>query len=197
MSANEVVEKILADARAEAEKIASDAQSNLDAAQAKLQNKLDNYKKRTAELAEKAAKDKKDHLLASARMQIAKEFLAEKRVILDEVFDKASEDMKNWPDQEYKDLMARLMELVVETGDEQVVLDTNETKLDQQFIRQVNEKLAAKQKGNLTLASERADIGAGFILKRGKIKNNVSLQVMLSQGRKELETELAKGLFEN
>jgi hypothetical protein len=45
------------------------------------------------------------------------------------------------------------------------------------------------------LSDERQDLGAGFILKRGKVKTNVSLDVLMDQTRKELEIELAKGLF--
>jgi vacuolar-type H+-ATPase subunit E/Vma4 len=47
------------------------------------------------------------------------------------------------------------------------------------------------------LADEKQDLGAGFILRRGKIKTNVSLDVLLERARKELEIELAKELFEN
>jgi len=83
----------------------------------------------------------------------------------------------------------------VETGDEEVIIDNNETQIDQRFIEQVNRKLGPGYKGNLRLSDERQNIGGGFILKRGKIKNNVSLQVLLTQARKELEIELAKELF--
>jgi vacuolar-type H+-ATPase subunit E/Vma4 len=51
-------------------------------------------------------------------------------------------------------------------------------------------------KRNLRLADERHDFGGGFILKRGKIKNNVSFDVLLAQARRDLEIELAKELFE-
>jgi hypothetical protein len=42
------------------------------------------------------------------------------------------------------------------------------------------------------LAREKQDLGGGFILRRGKIKNNVSFEVLLTQARKELEIDLAK-----
>ena len=83
----------------------------------------------------------------------------------------------------------------IETGDEEVVVDNNEKRINPEFIKLVNRELGPGYKGNLRLSHETADIGAGFILKRGKIKNNVSLPVLLTQARKELETELAKELF--
>jgi vacuolar-type H+-ATPase subunit E/Vma4 len=197
MGAEEVVEKILADAKAEAEGIKKQAEEKEAAEQAKLAEKLDEYKKQTDILAQKAGKDKKLHLLAAARMDIAKEYLAEKRKILDEVFAQAQMQLQNLPDEDYHKFMTKLMLEVVETGDEEVIIDNNETRIDQEFIKQINRKLGPGYKGNLRLADERQNIGGGFILRRGRIKNNVSLKVLLAQARKELEIELAKGLFVN
>jgi vacuolar-type H+-ATPase subunit E/Vma4 len=99
------------------------------------------------------------------------------------------------PDKEYRALCTKLMLDAVETGDEEVVIDKNEKRIDQEFIKQVNRELGPGYKGNLKLSDERQDLGAGFILKRGNIKTNVSIDVLLDQARKELEIELAKELF--
>jgi len=195
MEAEQVTEKILADANAEAEKIKKQADEKEAAEQAKLDEQLQEYKKQTRTLAKKAAKDKKSHLLAAARMDIAKEFLAEKRKVLDEVFTQARQQLQDLPDRDYKTLCTKLVLDAVETGDEEVIVDKNEKRIDQEFIKQINQKLGPGFKGNLRLSKERQNLGAGFILKRGKIKNNVSLDVLLAQARKELEIELAKELF--
>ena len=195
MEAEQVVEKILADAKAEADKIKKQADEKQADEQAKLDEQLADYKAQTQALAEQADKDKKSHLLAAARMQIAKEFLAEKNKILDEVFDQARRKLQDLSDDEYCALVTRFILAAVETGDEEVIVDNNETRIDHEFIKKVNRQLGPGYKGNLRLSNERQDLGSGFILKRGKIKTNVSLEVLLSQARKELEIELAKGLF--
>jgi len=197
MEAEQVVEKILADAKAEAEKIKKQADEKEAAEQAKLGEQLDEYKKQTQSLAKKAAKDKKLHLLAAGRMDIAKEFLGEKRKILDEVFAQARQQLRNLPDEEYREFMTKLMLEAVETGDEEIIIDNEEKRIDQNFIKHLNRELGPGYKGNLRLADERQNLGGGFILKRGRIKNNVSFDVLLAQTRKELEIELAKELFEN
>ena len=69
------------------------------------------------------------------------------------------------------------------------------TKETQEFIKNVNKELGTGRQNSLRLSNEKQDIGAGFILRRDKIKNNVSLNVLLAQTREQLETELAKGLF--
>ena len=195
MDAEQVTEKILADARAEADKLAGEAKEKETAEQASLKEQLQDYNKRTETLAKKAGEDKKAHILAAARMDIAKDYLAEKRNVIDEVFTETHQKLQNLSDADYKALCSKLMLEAVETGDEEVIVDNKETRINQEFIKQINRKLGPGFKGNLRLAREKQDLGGGFILRRGKIKNNVSFEVLLTQARKELEIELAKELF--
>ena len=197
MEAKQVVENLLAAAGAEAEKTKKQAGDKESAEQAKLEEQLDEYKKQTEVLAKKAGEDEESHILAGARMDIAKQFLAEKRKILDEVFEQASRQLQGLPDEEYRRLCIKLMLETVETGDEEVIVDKNERRIDQDLINQVNQQLSSKDKGNLKLSEEKQDLGGGFILRRGKIKTNVSIGVLLDQARKELEIELARELFKD
>jgi V/A-type H+-transporting ATPase subunit E len=195
MEAQQVIEKILADAREEAEKIKKQADEKESDEQATFDRQLKEHKMQTKALAEKLAGDKKLHLLAAARMNVAKEYLAEKNKILDEVFDQASRNLKNLPDDKYRELISNLMLEVVETGDEEVIVDSQEKRIDDALIEQVNSKLGSKRKGNLKLSEEKMPVGGGFILKRGRVKTNVSFNVLLSRARKDLEINLAKELF--
>ncbi|MBW7992552.1 MAG: hypothetical protein FVQ84_21405 [Planctomycetes bacterium] len=197
MEAEQVVEKILADARAEANKIKKQADDKETGEQDKLSQQLDEYKKQTQILARQAGEDKNSHILAAARMNIAKEYLAEKRTILDEVFEQARQQLLNLPDEEYQALIKKLLLEAVETGDEEVVVDTNEGRISEELIKEVNQQLGSDRKSSLKLSDQRQNLGAGFILTRGKIKTNVSIEVLLDQARKELEIQLAKELFEN
>jgi V/A-type H+-transporting ATPase subunit E len=208
MEGQQVIEKILADARAEAEKIKKQAREKEAVEQAKLKEQLREFDKQTQAIAQKAGEDKKAHLLAAARMDIAKQLLAEKRKILDEVFAQARQHLENLSDEQYCKLMAKLMLQAVETGDEEVIIDNEEKRINQKFIENINQQLAPGRtrqgeapcrspKGNLKLSGDRANIGGGFILKRGKIKNDVSVKVLLARARRELEIALAKELFED
>jgi V/A-type H+-transporting ATPase subunit E len=197
MEATQVVDKILADAKAEAQKIKKQTDASEAAEQAKLNEQLDEYKKQTEILAKKAGQDEESHILAAARMDIAKQLLAEKRKILDEVFEQARQQLQNLPEHDYRSLCTKLMLEAVDTGDEEVIVDKKDNRINQDFIHQVNQQLSSKGKGELKLSEQKQDIGAGFILRRGKIKTNVSLDVLLEQARKELEIDLAKELFTN
>ena len=197
MEGRQVIEKILADAEAEAEKIKQQTREKEAVEQARLDEQLSEFRKQTDIIAQKAGEDKKAHLLAAARMDIAKQLLAEKRKILDEVFAQARGQLENLSDEQYRRLMTKLMLGAVETGDEEVVVDKNEKRIDQKFIKNINQQLAPGRKGDLKLSEDRDSIGAGFILKRGKIKNDVSVKVLLARARRELEIGLAKELFED
>lgn len=197
MDAEPVLEKILSDAQADAEKIRKAAEAKQAEQQSQLDEQLREYRKQTDMLAQRAGEEKRAHLLAAARMDSAKQLLAEKRKILDEVFVKAREQIENLSDEQYCELMAKLMLEAVETGDEEVVVDNKERRIDQKFIESINQQLAPARKGNLKLSADRANLGGGFILKRSKVKNDVSIEVLLALARKELEIELAKELFED
>jgi len=195
MSADNVVEKILSDARAEAEKTAKQARDAQAAEDARHNEQLQEYTRQTHLLAEKAAHDEKSHLLSAARMQMAKDYLAEKTKILEEVFLQARRQIESLPDEQYRESMIRLMCQAVQTGDEQVVIGKNENRINQDLVNQVNKRLGSAGKGGLKLSSERLNISGGFVLRRGKVKTNVSLDVLLDQARKEIEIDLAKEIF--
>jgi V/A-type H+-transporting ATPase subunit E len=191
MEGVQVIEKILSDARAEADKIKKEAEAKLTQERLETDKRLEEYRKQTDALAQKAGDNAKQQVLSAARMELAKEYLAEKAKILDEVFVEAQQQLKKLADAEYRKLMVKLMADTVETGDEEVIIDVNENRIDQSLIDEVN----SIKKSNLKLAGEREVIAGGFILKKGKIKNNCSLNVLLSRARTELEMGLAKQLF--
>lgn len=195
MNAEQVVEKILAEARAEAEKIKAAAAEKCAAAEAELNSELADYEKQTQAQAAQAAEDKKARVLATANMEIKKEYLAAKVALLNDVFQKVLERIKALSDSEYENLITSLMAKAVETGDEEVIIGAEEKRIDHALIKQVNRKLSPGYKGNLQLAQDRANIDGGFILRRGKIRVNVSIEVLLAEARDKFEMELVEELF--
>jgi len=195
MNAEQVVDKILSEANAEAEKIKAAAGEKCATAEAELKSQLADYEKQTEVLAEQAAEDKKARMLATANMEIKKEYLAAKVALLGDVFNKVRERIKGLSDSKYEDLITSLMLKAVQSGDEQVMVGAGEKRINHALIKQINRKLGPGYKGNLQLAKDRADIDGGFILKRGKIQVNVSVEVLLAAARDKFEIELVEELF--
>lgn len=195
MEAGQVIDKIMADAKAEAEKIKKQAVESQASEQGKLDEQLAEFQQETEVMAKKAAEDERSHLLAAARMEAAKAYLAEKAAILDDVFAQVRQKVSELPDAAYRELMTKLMTEAVETGDEQVVAGKEDARVDRTLVDDVNAKLKGRDKGHLTLSDETHPLRGGFILKRGKIRTNVSIDVLIAQARNALIIELATDLF--
>lgn len=195
MEAQQVIEKILSDAKAEVEKIGKEARDKAAAEQAKVDEQLAEYRQQTDAFAQKAAEDQKSHILAGARMEAAKEYLRAKTAIMDEVFKQARQRLLDLPAKDYRALMTRLLSEAVETGEEEVIVGKNEKHIDQKVIDEVNAKLTGERQGSLKLAKEKHGLAGGLILRRGKIKTNISVDVLLGQARNDLVIELANDLF--
>lgn len=193
MSAEKVVEKILAQAKTQADEIRASADTASAAIAKETSAKLTDFEAETTQLKQKAFDEAKSRVLASARMETAKANLKMKKDLIDNVFAKAADIFRNMEDGDYIELMSKLVVVCVERGDEQIVVGKNETRLGDDFLNNVNAKLG--EKGRLTFAENTADIDAGFILQREKVRINVSLAVLLSQAKENLETELAAELF--
>ena len=195
MKAEQVVEKILSQARQEAESILNETRSKIEARRAALQTELADYAKQTDEQAQAAAADKLSRMMAAARMDLRKRTLAAKVELLDELFEQARQRINALPDEAYLALMGKLLTQAVQTGDEEVIVGKNETRLNYDFIKQVNKKLGPGFKGNLRMSTTKADIDGGFILRRGKVQVNASTRVLIDQVRETMEANLVADLF--
>jgi V/A-type H+-transporting ATPase subunit E len=195
MNAEQVVEKILSQAREEAEKINTEAKEKLGREQEELAKKLEEYRDQTKHLAGQAAEDKRLRLLAGARLEVRKENLATKRRLLDEVFASAGRKLTEMGDDEYRELMRKLIAKATQTGDEEIIVGRNENRINAELVKQVNNQPDSNNKGNLKLSENKGNFDTGFVLRRGKVKVNVTLPVLLAQAREKLEIELAKELF--
>lgn len=194
MDAKQVVDKILGQAQSQANEIKEQAKTKAEAELKEAKVKLEEYTKQTQAAALKEAEDRKGRILANARMDIRKDNLGAKVGLLNEVFNNSINRINGFGDNEYKGLMKKLLLKSVETGQEEVVVGKDEHRIDQGFIDNVNRELG--DKGKLKLASDRANIKGGFILRKGNISINVSTAVLVSQIREKLEMELNKELFE-
>lgn len=195
MNAEQVVEKILSQAKAEAEAIVAEANKKAAAQKAELDKELADFNAKTADLAQAAGEDKLQRMLAGARMSNAKRLLSARVEILDDVFAQAKQAVNQMPDAAYRTLMGGLMKQAVETGDEEVVIGRNEKRIDAEFVKQVNRDLGTGFKGNLRLAERKAEIAGGFILSRGKVQINASTDVLIERLRESMEIDLSKELF--
>lgn len=195
MNAEQVINKILTEARQQAEAIVQEATEKRDEKMRQLEDELSAYREETDRLAAEAAEDRRSRMLAAARMENARAMLKAKTELLDEVFARAEDRIAKMPDESYKALITKLMSQAVETGDEEVIVGKDEKRITGDFIKQVNRQLGTGFKGNLRLSDRRAEIKGGFILKRGRVQVNAAVEVLVERLREAMEMELASRLF--
>jgi V/A-type H+-transporting ATPase subunit E len=196
MNAEQVVDKILSQAKAEADKILTAAKDAADKEKQRLDKELQEYAQTTQKTAETAGQDKLARMLAAARMQNGRQLLGTKGRILDELFARAKQQIEKLPDNEYLELIKRLLQKTVQTGQEEVIVGKNETRINQAFLTKVNTELLWQTKGGLKMSHLREDITGGFILSSGKVRINASTDVIVSQLRDMMDMEFAAQLFQ-
>ena len=189
MQASSIIEKILGEAEAEAQKIKAEGRGELEVLKASVQGRLAVYKKQSQQIAGAQADDKRSRMLAAARMAAAKEILAVKRGMLDEVFKLTKQKIAAMPEGEYRAMMQSVMKRAVETGGEEVVVGRNENRIDGSLLSEVNSQLGGR--GNLKIAGQKGIFDHGFMLVRGKIRVNCSIDTLLEEAKGAMETEVA------
>ncbi len=196
MNAEQVVKKILDDARAKAEGIERAAAERTAAQRERFEREIASYTGETEQMAEKKAAEEKEHIVARARMEAARSVLSEKQKIIDEVFRAARKKMIDMPAKAYREWISDMLGKAVETGKEEVILDTREDRIDAAFLKSIKADKARSKDGHLTLSEQRRDLGGGgFILVDGKVRTNVSFNQLLAEAREELEYEIATMLY--
>lgn len=148
--------------------------------------------------AEKDGMDKKERMLSRAHLDARNSILEAKQKAIDNVLNAAVERVSQMSDSEYENLLERMLLNSVEIGDEEVIFSKRDkARIQPAFFVRVNEKLASSgKKGMLTLSNETMNITSGFVLRRGGLEINNSIEAQIRILRDSLEGEIASLLFE-
>lgn len=133
-----------------------------------------------------------------AQLENRKSLLGAKQQIIDKVFEKAKTRLKDMPDKKYCDLVADMMIKSAITGDEEVVISEHDKRrITSDFLAKVNNALKDSGKhGNLRLSGTSGHMTGGFTLVSKDLEINNTFDSLIDMEREELETKIAKILFE-
>ncbi len=193
MAVDDILRRIKADAEEVARKIVAEGQAAADAVAREARTRADAQKQELRAKAEQRAQEDRNRITTLARLAARRELLDEKQALIDRVFDEAGRRIAEMQQGEYREFITGLLRSTVESGDEEVLIGEQESRLDQAFLNSVAKKLGLG--GGLKLASERRQITAGFILRSGRVETNCALSTILRDAREKLETEVAGILF--
>ncbi|SKA90785.1 V/A-type H+-transporting ATPase subunit E [Caloramator quimbayensis] len=189
--------RLLEDDKKRAAEIENEAKVKADeiinGAKLKASDILEDIKQR----AEKDGKERKERLIARAQLDARNSILKAKQQAIDKVFSLVIERVSSMNKTEYEDFIKKLLINNVETGEEEVIFSNNDKeRINSNVIDEVNNELKRQGKnGNLKLSSDTRNILSGFILKRGGLEINCSIDSQIRAFRENLEGEIATLLF--
>jgi len=195
--AEKIKERILEDAKKLHDKILDEA--NAQARSIISEAEKEAFQKLTL-MTEKAKEEAvliKQRYKAAESMEERKNMLKVHQECIDEAFDAALRKLSDMPDDKYGLFIEGIILNNVKNEDGIIVFnDRDKKRLGEKFISEINRKL--KRKGMsavLSLAKDSLDASGGFVLRYGELEINCTLEIILDMQRPNMETEVAKILF--
>ena len=188
MSLESITERI----RQEAEAYGADQKAREeDAKQGTLEDarrKAEAIKAKRAAEAEKDSQVLRDRRASVADLESRKMKLAAKQEVIEASYSRAAEKLRELDDDKYQEFMTGLLEEFKTEGGEVLVNAEDRARM--------SGLLEKKFSGtDLKLSQDTADIKGGFILRRGNISYNASVEQLLENVKGQATSEIASLLF--
>lgn len=189
--------RLLEDDKQAAQAIEKEALKKADEIIESSKRKAEDITKTLAEKAQRDGKDRKDRILARAALNARNELLEAKQEAVGKILASAYDKIEKMNREEYSSFLERMLLSNAETGDEEIIFDENDiARIDTSLVKRVNKSLKEQGKRNdVTISKEKRSIGNGFVLKRGDVEINCSIDALIKSLREELEGEIASILF--
>ncbi|MDK2991201.1 MAG: V/A-type H+/Na+-transporting ATPase subunit [Clostridiales bacterium] len=192
-----IVRRIEDDARDKAEQILNDARIEADDIIDAARKKAHDIESSILNKAESDAAEVKRRMHMAAQLRMRKDILAVKQEMIDKAFEQALQRIEAMDAEHYSQYIKRWILSSDIDGDEEIIISAADRgRITPEFIASINEALKADGKiGSMFLSEEHRDIRGGFILKKGGIEMNSSVEALVRMDRDELESDIAQTLF--
>lgn len=190
MSKEAIIDKILSDARFKADAIVGEAKSKADQIIADTAEVCKGYIYSSKADADKAVFDLEARSKTVAELDAKKLQLAAKAQILDMIFARTLDKLKNLDKERYSALVFAMLQNA-EDGDE-VVISQREKDI---VTKDTLDKFAKERGIKLTLCDELGDFDGGIVIRSKGVDKNFTLDVETQLLKEEFETQIAKEIF--
>ncbi|HID95991.1 MAG TPA: hypothetical protein EYP53_08055 [Candidatus Latescibacteria bacterium] len=199
MAVEAIIDKIMADAKAEAEEIKQKAEKEIEKIKEEQRANIERIRVSAEEEGKIQAEEEKRRLISAAELDQRQRLLREKQDLIEETFKRAMKRVIEMGRDDYCRLIEALLIKAVDDGDEEVIISPkDEDRITQELLERVNLKLSEDgRKGQLKLSDKTREMAGGFVLTKGRKEVNCSLESIFSLAREELEGEVAGILFED
>ena len=192
MGIDNITSKIICEAGQKADDILTNARVAGDAIIAEAENKAD----RMLETAEKNGRIEKEKLIVRkksvAYIDGRKMLLEKKQEIIKSCFDRAEDKIVSMEKEDYVSFIAGLVEQTGETEGSLILNDADREKIGRDLIRHLNEYIDG---GNFVMHDKTKSIRGGFILVKGPVSINCTIENLVDEAREELTGKAAEQLF--
>lgn len=182
MSIEKISERILSEARDEAEFVLANARHGADSVLYEAGKRAEELASEYALRASDDARLLKERRKTAAELEAKKLVLAAKQEMIEKSFSEAVRQLSELPEEEYLAFLRKQLPKDSEGGE--LILNERDAK------RGIGEKL-----GGYSVSPETADIAGGFILRKGNVDINASIEAIVEARRKELTAAAANILF--
>jgi V/A-type H+-transporting ATPase subunit E len=198
MTIKEIKEKIISDAQIKADEIIFQAESEANELINKGKKEAENIKNNILTKNRQEALLRKNKILTEAHLNARKTLLSEKQSIMEDVFNKALENILKMDDRKYCQFIKKIILDNIDNGKEIISIgEADKKRVTNAFIDEINHELKSNgKKGELKLDNHYIQIKGGIIIGSGNIKKNISLEQLLQKVREEYEMVANKQLFE-
>lgn len=197
MALEEIIRKIELEREKKIKEILTSAKEEERSILARAESDAEKIKKKIIETGEKEIIAKKQAEITMAQLEARKTLLAEKQKIISEVYTEVLKKIEELPKEEYRKLLKELILKVANGGEEIIVAKKDRSKIDPDFLKEINRELARKEKKPLTLSSDEQNIPGGFLLRSGKSEIKLTFSLLVKSLREKTESQVVKLLFGN
>ena len=184
MSVEGIIDRIMTDAKGEVESILTEARRQAKAIQEDNEREAQEHYDRQRELLDEKYRKDKERAILNRRLEERKSVLMNRQTWMDRAFEEARSRLVDQPIEEYQQLMKQLISTVSYARDEEVQFGT---KGDEKVLKSILSELNRETGGKFTLAGERGESPWGFILRKGKVETNMSIESLFKYKRNDLE----------
>jgi V/A-type H+-transporting ATPase subunit E len=188
MSKQDIIDRIISDAEGEANAIIAEAEETaariITEAKDAADRQMNEVKVQTSAKAKSIVAGKQ----ATARLESSKIMLAEKRKVIDDVYDKAAQGLKGLSREDCLTLTDKLLNKYAEEGDEIVFADSFPC------VKEVH-NLPVVQGKKLKISFGNNAVDGGFILCGKNCDKDLSFAALLAADREKNEADIAAEIF--
>lgn len=190
MSKEAIIDKILSDANLKGDAIIGEANGKADEIISLAAKQCKDYLYQSKTEIDRLTLEIDERSRSVAELDARKLLLAAKTQVLDSVYAKTLEKLRNLDKEQYGALIFAMLENAKD-GDVVIVSEREKDIVTKQSLADF-----AKKKGiKLTLADKFGDFDGGVIISENGVDNNFTLDVEVSILREQTETKIAKEIF--